>query len=283
MTLLRSAFLAIALVLFAPSALAATQGDTLDTKGMDYLESRHVLASDVWQPSEAITRGEFVRMVTMLVYEHDVNPTCFSQLATQSPVKYRLLFREVTLQDPLAEFLCAGLKAGIIHGNADGTFRADSPITVAEASQILYRAYDVGPLNRESLKGHAWYAQSMHDMQVAEVLPGKLYDMPSHKVTRGEAGEMFLRLRIREMSLRQAGDLRVMRGASLDSETVSTGTLPDAPVMMPLEDGIEDEPTTEADNQLIRDMSASEEAPLGFVTVWARGIEWTIPHPVSRR
>lgn len=291
MTLLRSALLAIALLTCATGVQAASHGSTvMDTKaGMEYMESRKVLASDISTPGQQMTRGEFVRMVTMLVYEHDVDPACFSQLATQSPVRYRLLFREITLQDPLAEFLCAGLKSGIIHGNADGTFRAGDPITVAEASQILYRAYDVGPLNRESLKGQPWYAQPMHDLQVAEVLPGNLYDMPLHHMTFGEAGEIFLRLRIREMSLRQAGDLRVMRGAALNSEYV--GSTPAEPVMMPLEDGYED-PIEDAmsDEEYIRNIPVSshneemsDQALLGYITVWARGVEWTIPHPVSQR
>ena len=300
MTLLRSALIVTALLAVTPTALAASQGDTvIDTHGMtthgvDYLESRHVLASNVWLPSGTITRGEFVRMVTSLVYEHDVNPLCFSELATQNPVKYRLLFREVSLQDPLAEFLCAGLKAGIIHGNVDGTFRADQPITVAEASQILYRAYDVGPLNRESLKGQAWYRQAMHDMKVAELLPGTLYDTPLHHLTLGEAGEIFVLLHDREQSLRQAGDIRLMRGATTDTPNISI-------TVTPVGEQFNGQQSTSSPTTYIFGVTPAgmltpagtvvtvdvtnhtSAAPLGYMTVWARGIEWTIPRPVSRR
>ncbi len=278
MKLLHSALVVLPLLLGAPSAFAATAGETLfDGRGIHYLESRGAIVADSWQPTETISRAEFVEMVTTLVYEHDLHAGCFADLASTKKSKYDMLFKEISLDHPLAVHLCVGLKTGIIHGNKDGSFSPEAKITVAEASQILYRAYDMGPLNRKSAVGKPWYAQPMHDLQVAALLPGKLYDTPLHRVTREEAGEMLMRMRGHETRLRQAGDLRVMRGASMQNPTTTTLTR------------VEDmsTPAGAADVDVIdishREGNIRNDAPLGMVKVYARGIEWVIPRPVSRR
>jgi hypothetical protein len=279
MTKLRLALIATALFISAaPTAFAARPGDTvLDTKGITYLESRNVIIAGSWKPEETITRGEFVEMVTTLLYEHDLNAGCFAELAAKPSVSYTKLFKEISLDDPRAVHLCVGLKTGIIHGNKDGTFRIDAPITVAEASQILYRAYDFGPLNRESAKGQPWYAQPMHDLQRAGMLPGNLYDIPLHRVTRMEAGELFLRMRTNETRLRQAGDLRVMRGAS-KPRTVTFTVTPVGEMSTPAGAG-----SLDVIDISCGDGDMAEDSPLGTMTVHARGIDWVIPVPVSRR
>lgn len=272
MRLLRPLLVTILVTLGIPVASAAAPGETiLDNQGTRYLESRDLIVASDWDARENITRAEFVEMVTNLVYPHDLRANCFKEIASEQPVKFERLFTEITLDHPLAVHLCVGLKTGIIHGNNDGSFRPGAPITVGEASQILYRAYALGPLDRKAVAGRPWYHQPMHDLQVAKILPGVLYDMPSHQVTNGEAAEMFYRLRNHESRLRVAGEQRLSGKASFFEQTSEMTPVTEV-LSQPQEFETIDAPVTK-----------TGDAPLGMVKVYARGVEWVIPYPVSRR
>ena len=213
----------------------AAETDLFGWRGLNYLEERQAI-SGVHDSMEHVSRADFVELVTTLLYQRDLNADCFKDLASELPVSYDRLFKEVTLNDPHAVHLCVGLKTGIIRGNKDGTFRGNDRITVAEAAHILYRAYDVGPLDRQGLPGQPWYFQTLWDMNRSGFLPSNFMDRPNHMLTIGEAAEMLIRLRSHEARLRSAGEYRLTHPTFASSATPrTTFVAPVEPVSTPVD------------------------------------------------
>lgn len=115
-----------------------------------------------------VTRGEFVRMLVRQRLPAARYDTCMATLADGN---FTLLFSDVSRQDPSARELCVAMKAGFIRGYADGSFRPNQPINLAEAAKILARAYT--PV-REQIpigNGTPWFRSYIDALSDAHALP----------------------------------------------------------------------------------------------------------------
>jgi hypothetical protein len=116
--------------LLGSGAALAASGD-LDTV-------QPALFMDMPGATESVSRVTFTSAVVESLYAQENSSACFQNL---SPSAYTKLFGDVTLASPYAHDLCIAIHAGLINGNRDANFRPDAPVTVAEASKILAKAY----------------------------------------------------------------------------------------------------------------------------------------------
>jgi hypothetical protein len=146
-------------------------------------------------PKAIITRGEFVKAVAKLVYPHDIADRCLQNLGTGLRKPYTKVFNDVTVFDNDAEYACVGLMNGFAKGDIDGNFRRGVAVKTAEASAMIYKAFDVGPLGRLNVPGAPWYSHFVWDMDVAGYLPEVVAHDPGHRLTWEEAGTMLLQVK----------------------------------------------------------------------------------------
>lgn len=136
-----------------------------------------------------VTRGDFVKRVVDTLYEPAVIANCFSKL---SPSQYRLLFTDVSVTHPAAAELCIAMRAGIIQGYSDGSFRPARPLNFAEASKIITRAMGVKRI--EGLSGDMpWFATYVKALEYRGAIPRTItaFDQP---MTSSEVNEILYRL-----------------------------------------------------------------------------------------
>ncbi len=91
------------------------------------------------------TRAGFVSMIVHRLYNNVTIDTCFWNLASELPPDFSLVFTDVRTDHPYAKEICVAMTNGIIRGYADGSFRPNAPVTFAEASKMISRAYALHP------------------------------------------------------------------------------------------------------------------------------------------
>lgn len=89
-----------------------------------------------WNGEQIFTRATFMSAVVRRLYK----PTerCFAKLSGSD---YLLLMRDVPKDAPYGMDLCTAMRAGLVRGFRDGTFRPNDAVTVAEAAKVLAKAF----------------------------------------------------------------------------------------------------------------------------------------------
>lgn len=141
----------------------------------------------------AVSRLEFTLTVVDLFYGSADREGCFAGLAPSSTARYTRLFPDVDIDEWYAPRLCVGMRAGLIQGNADGTFRPFAPINTAEAAKILARAYG---FPSTSQTGAPWYAASMAALRKRRAIAEET--APEISVRRSTMARMYYALRDEE-------------------------------------------------------------------------------------
>lgn len=113
-------------------------------------------------PQGVLTRAQFIEAIASRLYGAQMHDACFAEIASSLPVRYSLLFRDVSRDSPEALAVCVAMRNGLLRGHSDGTFRPRHAITAAEAAAILTRlALTVRPARRNE----PWYAPAMEAMR----------------------------------------------------------------------------------------------------------------------
>lgn len=137
-----------------------------------------------------VTRLEFVLAVINHLYRTADVERCYSDISPSQPVSYEKLFSDVARTDWYGKQLCVGMRAGLIQGNADGSFRPFATATTAEASKILAKAYG---LAYAADPGEAWYTDAMSALSLRGAIAKSA--AAGRYVTRGDMAKMFYGLR----------------------------------------------------------------------------------------
>lgn len=141
------------------------------------------------KPEIVVTRMAFLQMVTQTQYAKDIHTGCFKDITFPPNNRFTLLFRDVPTNYPLAAHVCVGIKMGLIVENRDGNFRPNDPVNLAEASKILYKAYGVGPLDRQNIAGSPWYSHYIYDLRKAGIIPTRMKN-PGMSLTVKDVAEL---------------------------------------------------------------------------------------------
>ena len=140
-------------------------------------------------PQAPVSRGDFVKRVIDTLYDAKTIDSCFSRL---SPSQYRLLFTDVSITHPAAAELCIAMRAGIIQGYSDGSFRPARQLNFAEASKIITRALGVQRVAGLP-QGMPWYATYVKALEYRGAIPRTIltFDQP---MTSPDLNEILFRL-----------------------------------------------------------------------------------------
>lgn len=130
----------------------------------------------IFEPDNNITRAEFAKAIDYLGdYSGNINVS----------------FSDVDENHWAVDSIMRLASAGAIDGYPDGTFRPEDPITRAEASQLVYKAYKIAkgtPAKPFSDLTEEWYKEAINSLTVAEIVHG--YDdgtfKPNNYIIRAE-------------------------------------------------------------------------------------------------
>lgn len=174
--------------------------DILMQEAEHYVRSQQILDPEYFaHPSSGalVTRLTFTRAVIGYLYTEENFEDCFQNIAPNpsEPVRFTHLFRDIPITAPYAKEICVAIRTSLIDGKSDGSFRANEPITIAEASKILAKAYGLTyPAPRPT--GKPWYDISIRAMKKADALPEAV--RPASLLTAEHAMFMFYQLRNQE-------------------------------------------------------------------------------------
>lgn len=136
-----------------------------------------------------ITRAQFVERMVTAFSSPETIAGCFKKL---SPSRYRLLFTDVSINDPFAPHLCVAMRAGIIQGYGDGSFRPHRPLNFAEAAKIITRSLFVSPVAGLP-DGVPWFATYVRALEYRSAIPVSISAF-DHSMTLDNLGEILNRL-----------------------------------------------------------------------------------------
>ncbi len=169
------------------SAFAGPFYDVLPTypyaEGIEYAHEQGIIEgykngpSASFQPNDPILRIELVKMIMV-----KNNREC---LPSQRPLK------DTRKDQWYWQYLCPALQSNIVSGYADGTFRPDAYVNMAEAAKIIARA---GGHTESSSDGSGpWYQASVEWLADRQAIPLSVNSF-DHLLTRGEMAEILYRL-----------------------------------------------------------------------------------------
>ncbi len=142
-----------------------------------------------------VTRLEFTLATVNRLYSDEDFDNCFRNLAPSPRSRFRLLFTDVDRDSWYGKHLCVAMRAGLIKGDHTGAFRPFAPISTAEASSILARAYGLlyPPLH---VTDQPWYEGPMLALSIHGAIGNDV--LPRHPVSREEMATMFYALRYQQ-------------------------------------------------------------------------------------
>ncbi|OIO53496.1 hypothetical protein AUJ46_04835 [Candidatus Peregrinibacteria bacterium CG1_02_54_53] len=91
-----------------------------------------------WTGGETIKRSTFVAAIVRRLYKP--SERCFPKLSESD---YSLLARDVPKNATYGIDLCTAMRAGLMRGYTDGSFRPNAPVTRAEAAKALAKAFQL--------------------------------------------------------------------------------------------------------------------------------------------
>lgn len=147
-----------------------------------------------------ITRSEFVGMLIDELYTQAQMDHCYSDIASTRPPHFTKLFADVRTTDKNAKQICLAMRDGILKGYRDGTYRPDSPITFAEASKLIARAYVLAPYGETATAVGPWYGAYVDSLSMHKAIPMTINNL-NQKMTAADTAEILRRLSSGTMSL----------------------------------------------------------------------------------
>ncbi len=164
--MLRSRTALIFLTLLLPAQTLAAVGETVPVPAVWEVEERNLLL-DTLNLSETVSRADLVKMLVGPVTPEE-SVACFANL---SPSEYWLLFSDVEKGASYGPQLCRAISAGLVRGYADGTFRPDNLVNLAEASKLITKTY--GLAMDSSDPNLPWYRPYTNALAAHDALPNK--------------------------------------------------------------------------------------------------------------
>lgn len=152
-------------------------------KSTDYLSEKNIIngySDNTFRPYNEINRAEFLKIVLISSGKeiNDPKTNCFSD------TPYLEWYNPYT---------CTAKSLGIVNGYADGTFKPDKKISVAEALKIIGEAYN-WQFEKSSLD-QEWYMPYLEYSKNKNLLPETIeYTGFEKNILRGEVAEILYRL-----------------------------------------------------------------------------------------
>ncbi len=171
------------------------------------LFSMNVLEGDpkFYQPSQAITRGQFVTALVKAVKLPIAQPAAATAKGKRATAAVQIVFPDVLPDRPDYPYIMAAYKAGLAVGRDDGNFYIDSPIERQEAIVILLRTLGLETLGLDSTPMTsftddsniaAWSKREVYAANRAHIISGDLDGnfRPRDFVSKAEAAAFVNRL-----------------------------------------------------------------------------------------
>lgn len=109
-----------------------------------------------FKPENTITRAEFAKMITVAL----AGPVTLVETTDKFP--------DVALDHWANKYIAYAVKAGIINGNDDGTFRPENPVTYGEAVKMIVCAKGYGSLYKASNPWYQGYIKIANDVNLTK-------------------------------------------------------------------------------------------------------------------
>lgn len=154
-----------AILTLLPATVAAQEerAQSNDQAAIEHVVEQQIMwrrENGDFQADEPVTRIEFTLAAIDLLRPGENFEQCYDGIAPSLPPTFTKLFSDVPVESWFGKRLCAAMRAGLIQGLDDGSFRPFRTITAAEASKIIARLYGlVSPAHQEF--GRAWYQAPM--------------------------------------------------------------------------------------------------------------------------
>lgn len=139
-----------------------------------------------------LTRADFVGGVVEALYDEEDIETCFWDITSPLPPRFTLVFRDVHVDHPASKHLCVAMRDGLIRGYADGSFKPDAKITMAEAGKIFSRVFVLAPFAEYDFRS-PWYRHHLIALSDRNVIPMNIVSLTQY-ITAADAAEMLERL-----------------------------------------------------------------------------------------
>jgi uncharacterized protein YkwD len=124
--------------------------------------------------------------------ENNTFTATFESATSTKPTQALLenCFTDVKETDWYAIYLCSAKQEGFIDGYADGSFKPNNVINIAEASKIAVKILN---LNDNAITGKYWYSSYLHILTVNNYLPSSVKYL-NQDLKRGEVAELIWRI-----------------------------------------------------------------------------------------
>lgn len=140
------------------------------------------------------TRAGFVSMIVHRLYNDVTIDTCYWSLASELPPEFTLVFTDVPTAHQYGKEICVAFQNGIIRGYGDGSFRPDAPVTFAEASKMISRAYALHPWpDVAAATSNPWFDVYVRTLDAQGAIPTSVQAF-DQRMTRAVVGEILDRL-----------------------------------------------------------------------------------------
>ena len=120
-------------------------------------------------PSTTVTRSALVRMIVERLYLPEEIEGCFSDISAMAIPSFTLLYSDVHVDHPDAEYLCIALRDGIARGYGDGSFHPDRPVNFAESAKIISRSFILAPYGE--LASGPWFQPYVSALTMRNAVP----------------------------------------------------------------------------------------------------------------
>ncbi len=150
-------------------------------------------------PSGPLTRGQLIDAIGSRLYNTDLQGTCFGDLVSKSEADYRLLFNDVSIDQPLAISVCVMMQNGLVRGSSN-MLHPNTYVTHAEAAAVFSR---LSTAIRNPIGNEPWYQRYMETMRTID---RNFTFGPHDLVTGAQLRNMFCVLKQRTPQLDPMGE-----------------------------------------------------------------------------
>ena len=150
------------------------------------------VATDAENTSKPLSRIDFTATIVRALYSEGAIDRCYWDIASTLPPEFTLVFSDVPTTHPLAKDVCMAMRNGLIRGYGDGSFRPDQPITFAEATKIVSRAYALAPY-ADAMIHDPWYHPYLASLSDRHSIPMEISRM-DQLVTASSLDTMMTRI-----------------------------------------------------------------------------------------
>ncbi len=156
-----------------------------DTGSITYMYENGLMkgySDDTFRSDRTISRAEFTKVLVLAVLGEPEQGTACRD------------FKDVKKTDWFLPYVCVAKAHAFIEGFDDGTFRPYEKVSVAEASAMIARAFDL-----EQKDGQPWFKPFIEALSAKQALPDTI-ETPYSNITRGETAAIIYRLKNAVMS-----------------------------------------------------------------------------------